>query len=111
LFKNNDLKMSISARGGLEPRFSVLLSAIFQGLPWGISIRVENDGIGRKQKRGILWSIYVQKFYVFCISLISQGDVKNPSMTQFEAGMTYLRIRAARLVPAGLLKALMHPSI
>jgi hypothetical protein len=56
----------------------------------------KNDGIGRKEKCGILWSI---------------GDVKNPSMTQFEAGMTYLRIRAARLGPAGLLKALMHPSI
>ena len=51
--------------GGLEPHFKVLFSAIFQGLSWGISIRVENDGSGRKQKCGILWSIYVQSFYVF----------------------------------------------
>jgi hypothetical protein len=36
--------------GGLEPHFRVLFSAIFQDLSWGISIRVENDGGGWKQK-------------------------------------------------------------
>jgi hypothetical protein len=30
--------------GGLEPHFRVLFSAIFQGVTWGISIRVENCG-------------------------------------------------------------------
>ena len=51
--------------GGLEPHFGVLFSAIFQGFPWGISIRVEICGSERKQKCGKLWSIYVQNFYVF----------------------------------------------
>jgi hypothetical protein len=31
-FKNNHLKMGISARGGLEPAFRVLFSAIFHGV-------------------------------------------------------------------------------
>jgi hypothetical protein len=31
-FKNNNLKASISARGGLEPAFRVLFSAIFHGV-------------------------------------------------------------------------------
>jgi hypothetical protein len=49
LFKTNHLKMGISARGGLEPLFRVLFSAVFQVLPCGISIRVENCGIERKE--------------------------------------------------------------
>jgi hypothetical protein len=36
--------VGISARGGLEPHFRVLFSAIFHGVPWGISIRGENGG-------------------------------------------------------------------
>ena len=36
--------------GGLEPHFRVLFSAIFQGFPWGVSIRVEICGSERKQK-------------------------------------------------------------
>jgi hypothetical protein len=35
LFKNNNLKASISARGGLEPAFRVLFSAIFHGVSLG----------------------------------------------------------------------------
>ena len=35
--------------GGLEPRFRALFSAIFHGFHCGISIRVENCGIERKQ--------------------------------------------------------------
>ena len=31
--------MELSARGGLEPHFRVLFSAIFQVFPWGISTR------------------------------------------------------------------------
>jgi hypothetical protein len=63
-FKNNHLSAAASARGG-EPHFRVLFSAIFQGFPWVISIRVETCGNERKQKCGKLWSIYVQIFYVF----------------------------------------------
>jgi hypothetical protein len=35
--------------GGLEPHFRVLFSAVFQVFPCGISIRVENYGIERKE--------------------------------------------------------------
>ena len=35
LFKNNHLQVGISARGGLEPHFRVLLSAIFHGVSLG----------------------------------------------------------------------------
>jgi hypothetical protein len=38
-----------SARGGLEPHFRVLFSAIFHGFSLGFSIRMENYGIERKQ--------------------------------------------------------------
>jgi hypothetical protein len=38
-----------SARGGLEPGFTVLFSVIFHGVSLEISIRVENYGIERKQ--------------------------------------------------------------
>jgi hypothetical protein len=57
--------MGISARGGLEPHFRVLFSAIFQGFPWGISIRVETCGSERKQKCGLLWRFYIQSFYMY----------------------------------------------
>ena len=43
-FKNNHLNAASSARGGLEPHFRVLFSAIFHGISPGISIRVENCG-------------------------------------------------------------------
>jgi hypothetical protein len=64
-FKNNHLSASASARGGLEPHFWVLFSAVFHVLPREISIRVESCGSERKQMCGKLWSIYVQSFYVF----------------------------------------------
>jgi hypothetical protein len=54
-----------SARGGLEPDLRILFSAISMVFSWGISIRVETCGSGRKQKCGKLWSIYIQIFYVF----------------------------------------------
>jgi hypothetical protein len=47
--RNNDLHVGISARGGLEPRFMVLFSAIFHGVPSEIAIRVENRGVWWKQ--------------------------------------------------------------
>jgi hypothetical protein len=48
-FKNKHLQDGISARGGLEPAFRVLFSAIFRAFRSGISIMVENYGIERKQ--------------------------------------------------------------
>ena len=54
-----------SARGGLEPHFRVLFSAIFHAFPLGVSIRVETCGSERKQKCGLLWRLYIQSFYVF----------------------------------------------
>jgi hypothetical protein len=55
--KKNHLEVGISARGGLEPQFRVLFSAVFHVFPRGISIRVETCGSERKQKCGELWSI------------------------------------------------------
>jgi hypothetical protein len=43
-FKNNDLMVASSDRGGLEPHFRVQFSAIFQVLPWTSATRVENTG-------------------------------------------------------------------
>ena len=43
------LMKQIHARGGLEPAFRVLFSAIFHEFRSGISIGVENYGIERKQ--------------------------------------------------------------
>jgi hypothetical protein len=40
---------ALPARGGLEPRFMVLFSAIFHGVPSEIVIRVENRGFWWKQ--------------------------------------------------------------
>ena len=41
--------MAFLLGGGLEPLFRLLFSAIFHGVPWGISMRVENYGIERKE--------------------------------------------------------------
>jgi hypothetical protein len=51
--------------GDLNPILGVSFPLFSMVLPWGISIRVETCGSGRKQKCGLLWSIYVQIFYVF----------------------------------------------
>ena len=51
--------------GGLEPRFRVLFSAIFQGFSGRIPIRVETCGTGRKQNCGLLWWLYIQNLLVF----------------------------------------------
>jgi hypothetical protein len=51
--------------GDLNPILGVCFPLFSMVLPWGISIRVETCGTGRKQKCGLLWSIYVQIFYVF----------------------------------------------
>jgi hypothetical protein len=48
--------------GGLEPRFRVLLSAIFHGFPSEIAIRVENGGFWRKQNCCKLLQVYVPFF-------------------------------------------------
>jgi excisionase family DNA binding protein len=47
--KSGKLPAKHSARGGLEPHFRVLFSAIFHGVSPGISIRMENYGIERKE--------------------------------------------------------------
>ena len=58
-FKDNNLNDGISARGGLEPHFRVLFSAIFQGFTWGISISVENSGMQWKQNCCKLLQVYL----------------------------------------------------
>jgi hypothetical protein len=60
-----EMDFSYVLRGGLEPHFRVLLSAIFHAFPWGVSIGVETCGSERKQKCGLLGSTYEQNFYVF----------------------------------------------
>jgi len=55
LFKKNHLEADISARGGLEPAFRVLFSAIFHEFRSGISIRVEIRGKEWNQN----WSFFV----------------------------------------------------
>jgi hypothetical protein len=102
-FKINDLKVSISARGGLEPHFRVLFSAIFHAFPCGISISVATCGTGRKQKCGLLWRLYIQSFYVFCspspqfvfetivsCQLICNQQVigSSPTFGSFQAGLS-----------------------
>jgi hypothetical protein len=47
------------ARGGLEPHFRVLFSAIFHGVSSGISIRVENGGFSRTQNCCKVMQVYV----------------------------------------------------
>jgi len=66
LFSNNHLKTGISARGGLEPHFGVLFSAIFHG------ISLENFHRGRnlwKVAEAKVWSILV-KSSTFCIYVL-----------------------------------------
>jgi hypothetical protein len=45
--------------GGLEPRFRVLFSAIFHGVPSEIAIREENGGFWRKQNCCKVLQVYV----------------------------------------------------
>jgi hypothetical protein len=62
--------------------FSCSIFPYFPGFPWGISIRVETCGSGRKQKCGLLCgstykiSMYFEDFFAF------PGDVKNPGITR-----------------------------
>ena len=83
LFKNNNLKASVSARGDLNPVsgfYFPLFSTVF---PWEISIRVESGGFSRKKKwRFVAASTY--KFFI-CIGrcLPFHGDIKNPSLMRF----------------------------
>jgi hypothetical protein len=51
--------------GDLNPILGFCFPLCSMVFPYGISIRVETCGSGRKQKCGLLWSIYVQIFYVF----------------------------------------------
>ena len=76
--------MALPARGGLEPHFRVLFSALFHVFPWGISIRVETGGSERKQKCGLLWRLYIHSFNMCGSStrvrrraLISRPNVSN----------------------------------
>ena len=58
LFKNNHLKVGISARGGLEPGFRVLLSAIFHG----VSLLNFHEGSN-------LWKGVESKLYLIVVGL------------------------------------------
>jgi hypothetical protein len=51
--------MWASLLGGLEPRFRVLFSAIFHGVPSEIAVSVENGGFRRKQNCCKLLQVYV----------------------------------------------------
>jgi hypothetical protein len=70
--------ISSSARGGLEPAFRVLFSAIFRGVSLGISIRVESGGFSRKKNCGVLWRLYIQIFYMYGSFCLSTGISKIP---------------------------------
>jgi len=51
--------------GDLNPILGFCFPPCSMVSPLGISIRVETCGSGRKQNCGLLWSVYVQSFYVF----------------------------------------------
>ena len=51
--------------GDLNPVSGFYFPLFSMEFPWGISIRVDTCGTGRKQKCGKLWSNYVQNLYVF----------------------------------------------
>jgi hypothetical protein len=51
--------MAFLLGGGLEPRFRVLFSAIFHGVPSEIAIRVENRRFWRKQNCCKLLQVYI----------------------------------------------------
>jgi hypothetical protein len=53
------------ARGDLNPLSGFYFPLFSMVFPWGISIRVETCGSGRKQKCGILWRLYTQSLHVF----------------------------------------------
>ena len=54
--------------GGLEPLFRVLFSAIFHGVSPGISIRVENYGIERKENCS--QSVVILRTELICVGAI-----------------------------------------
>ena len=54
--------------GGLEPLFRVLFSAIFHGVSLGISIRVENYGIERKENCS--QSVVILRTELICVGVI-----------------------------------------
>jgi hypothetical protein len=58
--------MGISARGGLEPRFRVLFSAIFHGIALEKRESVENTGRQWKQNCCKLLQVYVHLFCWLC---------------------------------------------
>jgi hypothetical protein len=63
--------------GGLNPVSGFCFPLFSRVLPGRISTGVETCGSGRKQKCGLLWSIYVQNFLsVLIIVCLSAGDVK-----------------------------------
>jgi len=78
LLKNNHLKMGISARGGLEPDFRVLFSAVFRDVSLGNFHQGRKGGFSRKQDRGVLWRLYLQSFYMYWSFCLSTGISKIP---------------------------------
>ena len=65
LFKNNNLKASISARGDSNPLSGFYFPLFSMVFPWGISIGVETGGKQWNQKCSFLSSVYIQIFNVF----------------------------------------------
>jgi len=82
-FKNNHLKAGISARGGLEPAFRVLFSAVFHGFPWGISIRVAICGKDGNQNCSFCSRSTYKVFMCFDHRLPFHADLKDLSITRF----------------------------
>ena len=68
--------------GGLEPAFRVLVSAIFHEFRSGISIRVENYGIERKQNCSFFVVKLLTKFSCVLTIAAFHWDLNNPSITR-----------------------------
>jgi hypothetical protein len=51
--------------GDLNPISGLCFPLFSMAFPREIAIRVESRGFSQKKKCGLLWSIYVQIFYVF----------------------------------------------
>jgi hypothetical protein len=74
--------ISFSARGGLEPAFRVLFSAIFHEFPSGISIGVAICGKVWNQNCSFFVVKLLTKFHVFWPLSAFHGDLKNLSITR-----------------------------
>ena len=78
--------------GGLEPRFRVLFSAIFHGVPSEIAIRVENGGFWRKQNCCKLLQVYVHFVCgLYLIKIAHPVSVGSGSRSPFIMARAYPR--------------------